>query len=66
MLAFEVHVNGKKVCSAGINEPGVITTHMTWVLGEAKGRKKASEQLGMRIGGWSAAPMTSLNGSSAR
>ena len=51
MLAFEVHVNGEKKCVAGIGEPGVLTTTLTWVLGEPKGRRRGSEDMGLRVGG---------------
>jgi hypothetical protein len=51
MLAFEIHVNGKKVCTAGIGEPGVLTTTVTWVLGDGTGHPKGHEELGMGVGG---------------
>jgi len=51
MLAFEVHLNGKKVCTAGIGEPGVISSIITWVLGDGKGRPSEQEQVGVRVGG---------------
>jgi len=30
MIAFEVHVNGKKKCTAGIVGPAVLTAVVTW------------------------------------
>lgn len=44
MLAFEVHLNGRKICTAGIGEPGVITNVITWVLGDGKGRPKGQQE----------------------
>jgi hypothetical protein len=51
MLTFEVHLNGKKVCTAGIGEPGVLTSIVTWVLGDGHGRPKGKEELDIRVGG---------------
>jgi hypothetical protein len=51
MLAFEVHLNGKRLCTAGVGEPGVLTTVVTWVLGDGEGRAKGEEELDIRIGG---------------
>jgi hypothetical protein len=31
MTAFEVHLNGKSLCTAGIGEDGVLTALATWV-----------------------------------
>lgn len=30
MIAFEVHVNGQKLCTAGIGELGVLTAMVNW------------------------------------
>lgn len=30
MKAFEVSVNGKRVCVAGVGDVGVMTSHVTW------------------------------------
>jgi len=51
MLTFEVHLNGKKVCTAGIGEPGVLTSVVTWVLGDGQGRPKGKEELDFSVGG---------------
>ena len=51
MLTFEDHLNGKKVCTAGIGEPGVLTSIVTWVLGDGQGRPKGKEELDIRVGG---------------
>ena len=51
MLAFEVHLNGNKKCVAGIGEPGVLTTTLTWVLGQPKGRRKSGEDMWLHVGG---------------
>jgi hypothetical protein len=34
MRAFEVSLNGKKLCLAGIGDDGVLTTIVNWVTGE--------------------------------
>jgi hypothetical protein len=31
MISFEVHVNGKKVCTAGVGEDGVLSAMLTYV-----------------------------------
>ena len=51
MLAFEVYVNGKKKCIAGIGEPGVLTATLTWVLGEPDGRRSGNEDMVLSVGG---------------
>ena len=51
MLAFEVHLNGKKVCTAGIGEPGVLSSIITWVLGDGAGRPKGQEELEVHVAG---------------
>lgn len=51
MLAFEVHVNGKRKCIAGIGEPGVLSIILTWVLGESDGRRRGRGRVGLRVGG---------------
>jgi len=30
MIAFEVSLNGNKVCNAGVGDVGVLTTIITW------------------------------------
>ncbi|MEI6785358.1 MAG: hypothetical protein WCQ21_31045 [Verrucomicrobiota bacterium] len=30
MIAFEVYVNGEKVCTAGVGESGVLSSILTW------------------------------------
>ena len=52
MLAFEIHLNGKHICTAGIGEPGVLSAVLTWV--GSKPRKdvgKADEFASIRVGG---------------
>jgi len=51
MLAYEIYLNGKKKCVAGIDEPGVLTTTLTWVLGEPDGHRSGSEEMEIRVGG---------------
>ena len=52
MLAFEIHVNGKRVCTAGIGEPGVLSAILNWIGSEPrKGAQKADESASIRVGG---------------
>jgi hypothetical protein len=37
MRAFQVSLNGKKLCLAGIGDDGVLTAIVTWVKGKGKG-----------------------------
>jgi len=48
MLAFEIYLNGKKIRTAGIGEPGVLTAILTWVRGE---QPRAKDDLRLRVGG---------------
>jgi len=52
MLAFEIHMNGKRICIAGIGEPGVLSAILHWI-GSAprKGARKADEHASIRVGG---------------
>ena len=58
MIGFDVYLNGKKLCTAGVGDLGVLTAGITWV-GHAvasktpkKRRKTAREdELELRIGG---------------
>lgn len=48
MTAFEIYVNDTQVCVAGLPEPGVISSVLTWI----KGREAdAVESFGVRVGG---------------
>src|SRR2546423_13644775 len=49
MLAFEVHLNGKKVCTAAMGEPGVLSSIVTWHLGDGAGRPKGQEELDLAV-----------------
>ena len=56
MIAFHVHLNGKKVCTAGVPDTGVLSAHVTWVrrTGEHTLSKRADgveEELTMDVGG---------------
>ena len=56
MLAFEIHVNGKRLCTAGIGEFGVLAANLIWVGSEPHkdGRKKFTkmdEHASIRVGG---------------
>ena len=51
MLVFEVKLNGKKVCNAGLDEPGVVSAILTWVLGDGRHKPKGEERLKIDVGG---------------
>jgi hypothetical protein len=56
MRAFQVSLNGKKLCTAGVGEDGVLTTIVTWV-GPTRNRARKgqrtskSEDLDLSVGG---------------
>ena len=49
MTAFEVHLNGRKTCTAGLGEAGVVVSNVTWWRGVAQ--KKTKEDLAFRVSG---------------
>jgi hypothetical protein len=51
MLAFEIHINGKKRCIAGMDKPGVVTAALSWVLRAPEGRRRPREELSLGVGG---------------
>jgi hypothetical protein len=52
MTAFEIRVNGKKVCTAGLSEPGVVSSIVSWVRGVPRGKgRRATERTHIHIGG---------------
>jgi len=48
MTAFEIHLNGHKVCTAGIGEPGVLGAHVSWARREGN---QLAEELILHVGG---------------
>lgn len=48
MKAFEIYRNGRKLCTAGLPEAGVVTSCVTWVRGS---NPKELEDLDFRVGG---------------
>jgi len=53
-VAFDVFVNGKKLCRAGVGELGVITAIVSWVRRAASASENASansEELLLEVGG---------------
>jgi hypothetical protein len=50
MTAFEIYLNGRKVCTAGLNGAGVVMPTITWFLGEGP-RRKRSEELAFHVSG---------------
>ena len=46
MVAFEVYVNGKRICTAGVGDNGVLTTIVTWAAAPPN-----REDLGFAVGG---------------
>lgn len=53
MIAFEVHLNGKKICTAGVGEVGVLTTSLAWRGPQPyqNGGPSAAEYLRLDVGG---------------
>ena len=58
MIAFEVHVNGKRVCTAGVGRKGVLSAIASWVSRVGRNRKtgkllrgKFEEELSFDVGG---------------
>ena len=56
MIALRVSHNGKEVCTAGIGDIGVITSHVTWVYSKRFREEKTRElesrtDLDMHVGG---------------
>jgi hypothetical protein len=56
MIAFEIYVNGKRLCTAGIGEVGVLAANLLWVGSEPqKGARnktaKMDEYASIRVGG---------------
>ena len=53
MIAFEVHLNGKKICTAGVGEIGVLSTILAWRGSQPyeKGGPTVPEYLRLDIGG---------------
>lgn len=54
MICFDVFVNGKKVCRAGVGDTGVLTAILTWVGRSPEERPGAPRQgLDLSVGGLS-------------
>jgi hypothetical protein len=52
MRAFDVHLNGRKVCRAGVGHDGVLTAIVTWTRSTATNRPRARrEDLDLHVGG---------------
>ena len=53
MIAFEIYINGKKKCTAGIAGPTALTAALTWISREPaeRGRGRPSKELNLGVGG---------------
>lgn len=51
MPAFEVQLNGKKLCTAGMSEGGVVSVILHWVGGIRPGSVLNPGELSLRVGG---------------
>ena len=51
MLAFEIYINGKKRCTAGVRGPCVLTAALCWVLREHASRSRKRKELNLGVGG---------------
>jgi alpha-galactosidase/6-phospho-beta-glucosidase family protein len=61
MTAFEISVNGKKVCTAGLNEVGVVSSVVTWVRGAPKNEGTSPvERVDLRVAGLNSRTETHL------
>jgi hypothetical protein len=51
MIAFEIYINGKKKCTAGIAGPCVLTAALSWVLRNHAERRLKRKELHFGVGG---------------
>ena len=52
MTAFEVYLNGKRICTAGVGEVGVLSTSLAWRgTQQHRGGKPVPSYLRLDIGG---------------
>src|SRR5262249_14974126 len=53
MIAFEVHLNGKRICTAGVGDIGVLTSSLAWRGSQPcqKGGPSVAEYLRLDVGG---------------
>lgn len=51
MLAFEIYINGRKRCTAGIRGPCVLTAVLSWILRERASRGRKRKELHLGVGG---------------
>ena len=56
MLAFNVHLNNERLCTAGVGEDGVLTAILSWVK-----RKDEDEQCDFEVAGLVSAPQEHLS-----
>ena len=51
MVAFEVYINGKKRCTAGIRGPCALTASLIWALRGPMSRRGKRKELNLGVGG---------------
>jgi hypothetical protein len=53
MIAFDVRLNGKRICIAGVGDAGVLTTSLAWRGSQSyhKGGPSVAEYLRLDVGG---------------
>jgi hypothetical protein len=51
MIAFEIYINGKLTCTAGIGGPCALTACLSWVLREPQNRHGKRKELNFGVGG---------------
>jgi len=51
MIAFEISLNGKKKCTAGVQGPGVVSACIAWVSRERGGRAHERKELSLGVAG---------------
>ena len=52
MVTFELFLNGQRVCTAGLEDPGVLTAIMTFVTAN-----RDQPELDLRVGGMEKLPL---------
>jgi hypothetical protein len=51
MIAFEIYINGKRTCTAGIGGPCALTACLSWVQREPKSPHGKRKELNFGVGG---------------
>ena len=63
MIAFEIHLNARKICTAGIGELGVLGAHVSWA---RRAGNPTVDELTLHVGGLMDATREHVNWEEAR